>query len=476
MTIRRLPLLAMALAFLLAACGSDSPAPAATTPSQGDPAPSAAVSGLVPVTLAVPEGMDAAPLNTQRQALVPPGWTLSVFARVPSARQAAWAPDGTLLVSVPENGTVVRLEPDGRGTATVSALLTGLNQPHGLAFSGSALYVAQSDRVDAFAYAAGQATDPRPVVTDLPDARSPDLRGRYAHALKSVAVGQDGSVYVSVGSTGNISADDLTATPPRASILRVPPGGGPPEPFAVGVRNGTALAVAPDGAVWTAVNNRDNIQFPYDRPYGDDPGSARGQVIDEYVRDHPVEPFAKLTPGRNLGWPYCNPDADVDPGVRGSRQDFSDVPFTRDVQTNPDGRMLDCATLPPWSRHSPGIPRRWACRSSTATCQATTPPARWWAYTARGTRHPHAPRKCRSSPGATATWAGSRPWSAGSRLRTALGGAVRWPRSRDRTGPSTSPTTRPTPCTGWLPRRAEPAAASSTRPGRNGSRRWPDSP
>ncbi|SQE00176.1 SMP-30/gluconolaconase/LRE-like region [Parafrankia sp. Ea1.12] len=354
MTIRRLPLLAMALAFLLAACGSDSPAPAATTPSQGDPAPSAAVSGLVPVTLAVPEGMDAAPLNTQRQALVPPGWTLSVFARVPSARQAAWAPDGTLLVSVPENGTVVRLEPDGRGTATVSALLTGLNQPHGLAFSGSALYVAQSDRVNAFAYAAGQATNPRPVVTDLPDARSPDLRGRYAHALKSVAVSQDGSVYVSVGSTGNISADDLTATPPRASILRVPPGGGPPEPFAVGVRNGTALAVAPDGAVWTAVNNRDNIQFPYDRPYGDDPGSARGQVIDEYVRDHPVEPFAKLTPGRNLGWPYCNPDADVDPGVRGSRQDFSDVPFTRDVQTNPDGRMLDCAALPPVEQALPG--------------------------------------------------------------------------------------------------------------------------
>ncbi|KPM50800.1 gluconolaconase [Frankia sp. R43] len=353
MTVRRLPLLAIALALTATACGSDS-SPPATTPREGGVASAAALSGLVPVTLVVPEGMSAAPLDTQRRALVPPGWTLAVYARVPSARLAAWAPDGTLLVSVPENGTVVRLEPDGRGTATASELLTGLNQPHGLAFSGSTLYVAQTDRVDAYTYAAGQATAPRPVVTDLPNASSPELRGRYGHPLKSVAVGQDGAVYVSVASTGNISADDLTSTPPRASVLRVPPGGGPPEPYAVGVRNGTALAVAPDGAVWAAVNNRDNIQFPYDRPYGDDSGSARGRVIDEYVRDHPVEPFAKLTPGRNLGWPYCNPDADVDPGVRGSRQDFSDVPFVRDVQTNPDGRMLDCSALTPVEQALPG--------------------------------------------------------------------------------------------------------------------------
>jgi glucose/arabinose dehydrogenase len=343
MTPRRL-LLMLTAAALLAGCGSDPAVPGSGAPA----APSAtAPAGLVPVTLTVPDGMGTSPLGTSRQVSVPSGWTMSVFARVPSARLAAWAPDGTLLVSVPENGSVVRLTPDGRGTADVSVLLDGLNQPHGLAFAGTTLYVAQSDRVDAYSYAGGVATDPRPVAAGLPDARSPDLRGRYAHALKSVAVGADGSVYVSVGSTGNISVDDLTARPPRASILRVPPGGGAPEPYAVGVRNGTGLAVAPDGAVWTAVNNRDNIQYPFDRPYGDAAGSSLGQVIPEYVRDHPVEPLARLTPGRNLGWPYCNPDADVEPGVAGSAQNLSDVPFTVDVQTNPDGRALDCAALPP---------------------------------------------------------------------------------------------------------------------------------
>jgi glucose/arabinose dehydrogenase len=331
-------------AALVAGCGTDAGVPGST--AAGGAPSAAAPAGLVPVSVTVPDGMDDSPLGTPRQAQVPPGWTMSVFARVPSARLAAWAPDGTLLVSVPEDGSVVRLTPDGRGTAAVSVLLEGLNQPHGLTFAGTILYVAQSDRVDAYSYADGVASDPRPVVTGLPDARSPDLRGRYSHALKSVAVGPDGAVYVSVGSTGNISVDDLTATPPRASILRVPPGGGAPEPYAVGVRNGTGLAVAPDGTVWTAVNNRDNIQYPFDRPYGSDSGSSQGQVIPEYVRDHPAEALARLTPGRNLGWPYCNPDPDVDPGTAGSAQDLSDVPFTVDVQTNPDGRVLDCATLP----------------------------------------------------------------------------------------------------------------------------------
>jgi len=150
-----------------------------------------------------------------------------------------------------------------------------------------------------------------------------------------------------VGSTGNVSPRDREADPQRAAILRVPPGGGAPEPFARGVRNGTGLAVAPDGAVWTAVNNRDNIPFPYDRPYGEDDGSARGRVIPDYVDDHPPEELARLTPGRDLGWPYCNPDPDVTPGVPGSAVDPSDPPFVADAETNPDGRALDCGTLTP---------------------------------------------------------------------------------------------------------------------------------
>ncbi|QZY46355.1 PQQ-dependent sugar dehydrogenase [Mycolicibacterium austroafricanum] len=317
-------------ATVLAGCSAEqraepppaAPAPASTTST----APAA---GSTRVTVEVDDGLAGAPFDEPREAVVPQGWTLSVWARTPRPRLAAWTPDGDLLVSVPSAGRVLRFTPRGDGPPEESVLLDGLDEPHGLAFDGSTLYVAESDQVDAYRYAAGAATEPRTVAGGLPDDRSPDLRGAYSHVLKSVAVGPDGAVYFSIGSTGNISAQDRTAVPPRATVMRVPPGGGPAEPFATGVRNGTGLAVAPDGAVWTANNGRDNIAYP-------EPGPSYGKVIPEYVDDNPPEQIARLTPGRELGWPYCN-------NVGGP----ADLPFVRDVQTNADGALLDCAALPP---------------------------------------------------------------------------------------------------------------------------------
>lgn len=247
-----------------------------------------------------------------------------MWARIPKARMAQWVSDGSLLVSVPSAGRVLRLQPAPDGPRQ-SVLLDGLDQPHGLAFADGTLYVAESDQVDAYAYADGAVSARRTLAAGLPDAKSPDLRGAYAHALKSVVVGPDRAVYFSIGSTGNVTAEDRAADPPRAAIMRIPPGGGPAAPFATGVRNGTGLAVAPDGAVWTAVNNRDNVADPH-----------TGDVHQSYVDEHPPESVARLTPGRELGWPYCNPDG----GPAG-------LALVRDVQTNADGSRLDCAALPP---------------------------------------------------------------------------------------------------------------------------------
>lgn len=304
---------------LVAGC-SASPTPTPQPPAQppASPTTETVATGLVPVTVH---------LDEPHQALVPAGWTLTVWARTSKPRLAVWAPDGALLISVPSSGQVLHYAP-GDGDPRESVLLDGLDQPHGLAFNGNRLYVAESDQIDTYDYADGAATNQRTIAANLPDARSPDLRGAYSHALKSVAVGPDGAVYFSIGSTGNISADDRTASPPRATIMRIPTGGGPAQPFATGVRNGTGLAIAPDGSVWTAINNRDNVANP-----------QTGEVTMDYVNDHPPEAVAKLTPGRELGWPYCNPDL--------SSQGPANLPLIRDVQTNADGSALDCASLPP---------------------------------------------------------------------------------------------------------------------------------
>ncbi|BBZ01334.1 gluconolaconase [Mycolicibacterium chitae] len=312
-------------AALVAGCGSAPPPEeprAVPSPTAAPPPP-----GLVPVTVEVPENMRQQPFTQPREALVPEGWTMSVYARTSGPRLLAWAPDGVLLVSVPSTGEVLRIGDDGE----TSVLLGELTEPHGLAFDGNRLYVAESNQVSVYSYADGQATNPQVIAPGLPDGSLEDLRGIYEHALKSVVLGADGSVLFSIGSTGNISAEDRDAEPPRATIMRIPPGGGAPEPFATGVRNGTGLAVAPDGGVWTAVNGRDNVPEP-----------ETGEVRTGYVNDNPPEALALLTPGRELGWPFCNP-------VGGP----TDLGFARDAQTNPDGSRMDCAALPPIERSLP---------------------------------------------------------------------------------------------------------------------------
>ncbi|WP_246595521.1 PQQ-dependent sugar dehydrogenase [Actinoplanes auranticolor] len=342
------------LTLVLAACSSDQPAAApadsaSRAPVQPSSAPASAdVPALVATTVRPLAGTGAAPFDQNRSVQAPPGWTVTVWARVPSARLLAWTPDGRLLVSRPKSGDVVELVPSPGDAAPVQrTLVSGLNQPHGLAFAGSTLYVAESDKVNAFTYAAGAVSGKRVVIDGLPDAKSPELGGAYAHALKSVAVGRDGALYVSVGSTGNVSAEDRDATPERASVLRAPAGGGTPTVFARGVRNGTGLAVDPGGAVWTAVNNRDNTEYPYDRDYDGDGDPDEGRVLQGYVNDHPFEPLARLTQGRDLGWPYCNPDPDLQPGDKDSPLSYTRRPFVRDVANNPGGTKLDCAALPP---------------------------------------------------------------------------------------------------------------------------------
>jgi glucose/arabinose dehydrogenase len=295
-------------------------------------------------TLIVPAGEGAGPLSTPRQLTVPSGWTARVWARVNDARMEAWTPEGDLLVSAPNGGQIVELRADAAGTATATTLLAGLTDPQGLAFAKLAgqwvLYVGESDQIDRYPWGHGGISGVRTVITKgLPDL---DHSGDDVHRPKDVTVAADGTIYFNVGSSSNANPDDRTMSPQRAVIMAVRPDGTDLRAVERGVRNGEGLAVAPNGAVWTAVNERDNIPYPSHGPYGTY-GDAFGQVIQAYVNDHPPDEVAPVTTGRDLGWPYCDPDQD-DNTTKGS---LADVPLVANAATNPTGTALNCAKLAP---------------------------------------------------------------------------------------------------------------------------------
>lgn len=296
------------------------------------------------MNLVIPPGEGGGAFATPRTLTVPPGWTARVWARVPAARMEAWTPEGDLLVSQPDLGSIVELKPGTHGTAAPHVLLSGLTLPQGMAFARVAgrwvLYVGESDQIDRYPWGAGGIGGARTVIAPhLPDA---EPAGDDVHRPKDVAVAPNGEVYFGVGSSSNASPADRAFSPPRAVIMAVNPDGSRLRVVEKGVRNGEGLAVAPDGSVWTAVNNRDNVPYPFHSPYAGH-GDAFGQVIQAYVNEHPPDEVVPVMAGRDLGWPYCNPDQDRSHPA-GS---LADVPFVPDSVTNPGGSRLDCAALPP---------------------------------------------------------------------------------------------------------------------------------
>ena len=302
-------------------------------------------------TVSVPAANRQGAFQGSQTMTLPRGWKAEAWALVPEARLETWTPEGDLLVSVPSAGKIVELVPGANRSAPPAqrTIISGLENPQGMAFDHvggqEVLYVAGSAEVDRYVWSHGQATSRSVFAGGLPDGG--------AHPLKNVAVARNHTVYLDIGSSSNASPE-TPGTPPRASVLAYRPNGQRIRVFATGIRNGDGLSFAPDGTLWTAVNMRDDIAYPFHRAYGSaSGGDGYGKVMAPYVADHPPDEIARLTPGRNLGWPYCDPDPDVHPGVAGTAMSYGNLRFDADVQTNAGGKVLNCARLPRINR---GIP------------------------------------------------------------------------------------------------------------------------
>jgi len=228
------------------------------------------------------------PAATEDSLHVPAGFRVSLFARVSGARVLSPGPDGALYVSQTSAGRVMRVvDTNGDGVADAQAIVVdGLDRPHGLAWRGDWLYIANTRAVVRVRIQNGQAAGtPEQLAT---------YSGGGGHFTRSIVFGADSGMYVAIGSSCNICVE---ASPDRAAVMRYDLEGRNGRLFASGLRNAVGMAVHPvTRAIWVSQHERDNI-----------------------TPDHqnlPPEEINILQDGGDYGWPYCHSNRVPNPEFR----------------------------------------------------------------------------------------------------------------------------------------------------------------
>ncbi len=218
-----------------------------------------------------------------RQVHLPAGYILEVLtAELDGPRLLSFAPNGDLFIGS-KSGQVYRLMPP----YTRPEVLVKLDDyPHSVALRTGEILIAQTDGLYRAPYRPGQARIAPESVTRLAA-----LPGGGGHNSRTVGIGPDGRVYVSLGISGNCSDQFLGADYPfkdrRGGILVLNEDSGEArlEPFASGLRNPVGFDWHPQSGVLYASNNGpDHLGFEQPREYFSrvDAGSFHGMPWYQY--------------------------------------------------------------------------------------------------------------------------------------------------------------------------------------------------
>jgi glucose/arabinose dehydrogenase len=215
------------------------------------------------------------------------GYAVSLYAELPKgARFLRPTPAGDLLVSVPREGNILRLLRDADGDGLPDGrdvLLSGLDKPHGMDLHAGWLYIGEGSAIARVRFDAesGQALGGvERIVVGLPEGGN--------HWTRTVRVGPDERLYVTVGSSCNVCIEEDER---RAAMLRFRLDGTEAEIHARGLRNAVGFDWRPGtDELFATDNGRDLL--------GDD--------------EPPCE-LNRIVPGGDYGWPVASGDRRLDP-------------------------------------------------------------------------------------------------------------------------------------------------------------------
>jgi len=191
----------------------------------------------------------ALPLNKIK---LPPNFHISVYAKVPGAREMTLGDDSVVYVGSRNIGNVYALIPNENRTKAkkVVIIASELDMPNGVAFHKGNLYVAEVGRImryDNISQRLNHPSKPKLVTDKLPK--------KYHHGWRYIAFGPDDWLYISVGAPCNVC---IRKDPRFATIMRMRADGSDMQMFAQGVRNTLGFDWQPvTRKLWFTDNGRD---------------------------------------------------------------------------------------------------------------------------------------------------------------------------------------------------------------------------
>jgi glucose/arabinose dehydrogenase len=311
---RHLGRVALVAAASLAACGKTDSGASANRPDT-------VASGQRAAATSAP----AACTDSSAQLVLPAGFCASIFAdSIAHARHAVVASNGDVYVTLegtqpstekkvsgadkgapPPASFVALRDTNHDGRADIVKRIGSIGNT-GIALANGFLYVDEGKQIVRYARADSDLAPSgkrEVIVAGIP------LGG--GHRARNITIGQDGSLYLNVGSATNAcqTKDRAPESPGVDPCVELETRAGywkydankpnqqfsKAERFATGVRNGMGLAFGPDGKLYGTQHGRDQLHDNWPKLF----------PTTQYQAENPGEEFIQVNQGDDFGWPYC---------------------------------------------------------------------------------------------------------------------------------------------------------------------------